>query len=368
MYQIYQPNGLVHAAFIVAVLFYPVVFHMFVGSLISITGQFPALPVTISLCLHLHNPQTTSMPLIEELPVTSTIKASHGWAYVPDTGPIAAQQPGSRDRKRVAAATSRNAATASAKHAKGIQQRLDSLNKENYKDGVVVPIPARSGAGAGASAREKAGKKMTGNVRRILTYQRGFAHYLADEEANNPGGKVYLMPNLPSGMGPPPVPVSVPTSAAVVVAGADAKGQKGTGKDEGRRKSGTSRTRSATNEMAGPATPTSAPTSQSRGKKRGATGTRAKSGAEEQNTPTPVEHQPPVKSEDTDTPMTDVDDNTNALPSTSTPTATDPSHLPPPATPTSTSTSTSETQTQPPPKSPISPPKKSCNNSSQNHP
>lgn len=274
------------------------------------------------------------MPLIEELPVTSTIKASHGWAYVPDTGPIAAQQPGSRDRKRVAAATSRNAAAASAKHQKGIQQRLDSLNKENYKDGVTVPIPARSGAGA--NAREKSGKKMTGNVRRILTYQRGFAHYLADEEANNPGGKSYLLPNLPSGMGPPPVPTPV---TAVVATGAERKVQKTTtGKDEGRRKSGTSRTRSATNEMAAPATPT--PVSQSRGKKRGRAGSRAQSAVEEQSTPvstpTPTESQQPVKSEDTDTPMTDADLDTDTLPST------DQQALP-------TSTSTAEPQPPYPP-------------------
>ncbi|KAJ9657058.1 hypothetical protein H2198_004550 [Neophaeococcomyces mojaviensis] len=132
------------------------------------------------------------MPLIEELPVNQPPRASAGWAYVPDTGPIAAQQPSTRgDRKRLAAtaAASRNqSATATAKQQKAIQQRLDSLDKENYRDGISVPVPPR---------KEKVGRKMTSNVRRILTYQRGFAHYLADEEANNPNGITYQLPTLP---------------------------------------------------------------------------------------------------------------------------------------------------------------------------
>lgn len=257
------------------------------------------------------------MPLIEELPVTSTIKASHGWAYVPDTGPIAAQQPGIRDRKRAAAATTAHAANASAKQQKAIQQRLDSLNKENHKDGVTVAILARAG---GANTREKAGRKMTSNVRRILTYQRGFAHYLADEEANNPGGIHYQMPNLTGGMGPPPAPIA----GAAVSAPSDTKSQKSAAntKDDGRRKSGTTRTRTGTNEeISQPSTPASAP----RGRKRGRPSLRSISNVEgissSASTPTAAvntEPETPVKSEDKDTdiPMIDadtavVDTNTN---------------------------------------------------------
>lgn len=241
------------------------------------------------------------MPLIEELPVTSTIKASHGWAYVPDTGPIAAQQPGARDRKRAAAATTKHTANASAKQQKAIQQRLDSLNKENFKDGVTVPIPARSGA----SAREKAGKKITPNVRRILTYQRGFAHYLADEEANNPGAKHYQLPNLASGMAPPPAPAAALVTA--VATPLETKTQKNASKDDGRRKSGTARTRASTNE--GLASQPSTPVSQPRGKKRGRPSLQTTVTIEEIESPAPTskEQEAPVKSEDVDTVMLDAE-------------------------------------------------------------
>lgn len=235
------------------------------------------------------------MPLIEELPVASTIKASHGWAYVPDTGPIAAQQPGTRDRKRAAAVSSKHAVSTTAKQQKAIQQRLDSLNKENYKDGVTVPIPAR----IGASARERAGRKMTANVRRILTYQRGFAHYLADEEANNPGGIHYQIPNVASAMGPPPAP-----SPAVFQ---DAKAPKASTK-ESRRRSG-ARMRSTANDTSAPTTPT--PPSQPRGRKRGRPASRAKSIVEEAELPpdtrSATEEPVQVKSEDGDTAMPDAD-------------------------------------------------------------
>jgi len=152
------------------------------------------------------------MPLIEELPVSQTIRASHGWAYVPDTGPIQSQQPGTRDRKRVAvaaaSASSRTAATSTAKKEKATQQRLDSLNKEIYRDGVAVPIPPRN--------RERdRGRKVTGNVKRILGYQRNFAHYLADIEANYPGEAHYRLPNAPTAMGPPPTPAFAKQGSSV---------------------------------------------------------------------------------------------------------------------------------------------------------
>lgn len=111
------------------------------------------------------------MPLIEELPVTTTHRTSHGWAYVPDIKPQ--QQP--LQKKRGAAKIHAAAkGDISAKQQKVIQSRLNDLDKENYKD-TTIPIPAKS--------KEKAGRRVTPNVRRILTYQRTFAHYLADEEA-----------------------------------------------------------------------------------------------------------------------------------------------------------------------------------------
>lgn len=191
------------------------------------------------------------MPLIEELPVSQTIKASHGWAYVADTGPIHAQQAGTRDRKRAAVPSSRTAATSTAKRDKAVQQRLDSLNKENYRDGVAVPIPT--------SNRERdRGRKLTSNVKRILGYQRNFAHYLADVEANYPGESHYRVPNAPTAMGPPPPP---PTPAL-------AKGESGHRKastDAQASKKGNAARRSTIRDSGRPTTPTDTPT---RGTKR----------------------------------------------------------------------------------------------------
>ena len=121
------------------------------------------------------------MPLIEELPLTRTIRASHGWTYVPDTGaplPIPAVQLGSRKRGRDGTSTAAAQSTLhklSAKQEKAIQQRLHDLIKENYRE-ATFPVPKRESA----KSREK---KTTGNVKRILAYNRTFQHYLADEEA-----------------------------------------------------------------------------------------------------------------------------------------------------------------------------------------
>ncbi|KIV80180.1 hypothetical protein PV11_07699 [Exophiala sideris] len=118
------------------------------------------------------------MPLIEELPVTaSNARPSHGWAYIPDTGAsIPAVQLGSRKRGRDGtAATAQAAHKLSAKQEKAIQQRLNDLGKENFRE-ANIPIPKREG-GKGRD------RKTTQNVRRILAYSRTFQHYLADEEA-----------------------------------------------------------------------------------------------------------------------------------------------------------------------------------------
>ncbi|KIW78622.1 hypothetical protein Z517_08460 [Fonsecaea pedrosoi CBS 271.37] len=116
------------------------------------------------------------MPLIEELPVTTTARASHGWSYVPDNvAPVPALQLGSRKRGREGTVAHAAAHKLSAKQEKAIQQRLNDLNKENYRD-AHIPIPKREGA----KGKER---KTTQNVRRILAYNRTFQHYLADEEA-----------------------------------------------------------------------------------------------------------------------------------------------------------------------------------------
>ncbi|OCT53501.1 hypothetical protein CLCR_10454 [Cladophialophora carrionii] len=127
------------------------------------------------------------MPLIEELPVTATIRPSHGWTYVPDTGaPISAVQLSSRKRGRDVATIARSAAQAS-KQEKATRQRLHDLNKENYRD-ANIPIPKRDGT----RGKER---KMEPNVKRILAYQRNFQHYLANEEAGvNVYGSAGILP------------------------------------------------------------------------------------------------------------------------------------------------------------------------------
>lgn len=131
------------------------------------------------------------MPLIEELPVTQTTRVTHGWAYVPDTGlAIQAVQPGTRKRGAARDGGARGRGDFTAKLQRAREKRLADLEKENHKD-IPIPIPPRP---------KDRSKKMTSNVRRILTYQRTFAHYLADEEAlltQIGGGNTVVLPPLP---------------------------------------------------------------------------------------------------------------------------------------------------------------------------
>ena len=110
------------------------------------------------------------MPLIEEIPIATVAARTHGWAYVPDTGPVKStlRTPAA---KRGAGRDGVNRGDISAKQAKQIQARLDALDRENHRD-VAVPVPSRTRT-----------TKITPNVRRILQYSRTFAHYLAEEEA-----------------------------------------------------------------------------------------------------------------------------------------------------------------------------------------
>jgi zinc finger HIT domain-containing protein 1 len=136
------------------------------------------------------------MPLIEEIPLhTPGARVQPGWAYVPTdpstTQPLlVAQAPAARKRARLdpSALNSSTAASPhhiSAKQQKAIDARLRDLDRENYKD-VAVPIPKRDPsefAGAAKTTAQAPTNKKSSNVRRILGYSRGFAHYLADEEA-----------------------------------------------------------------------------------------------------------------------------------------------------------------------------------------
>ncbi|KAL9110423.1 MAG: hypothetical protein Q9227_004967 [Pyrenula ochraceoflavens] len=177
------------------------------------------------------------MPLIEELPVTSNARTSHGWAYVPDTGRDPAKialQTGTRKRGTIRdAAGGRD--NISAKQQKAVQARLAELEKENYKD-TTIPVPPKPKESRGARP------KQTPNVKRIIGYQRNFGHYLADEEAqiaqSGSASATQAAPSLQRSsssrmtsqrpgnasnkMGPPPLPRSGPTSASLPTAKQDA--------------------------------------------------------------------------------------------------------------------------------------------------
>ena len=116
------------------------------------------------------------MPLIEELAITGRQKTTHGWAYVPDVKPQLAPLEARKRSLGTKAQAANRANELSVKQQKAIQTKLNDLDKENYKDSQPIPIPAKR-------KDDKAGKRFTANVRKILTYQRTFAHYLADEEA-----------------------------------------------------------------------------------------------------------------------------------------------------------------------------------------
>ena len=62
------------------------------------------------------------MPLIEELPTTNATRISHGWAYVPDTGPSKAILPPGGRKRGIARDGAANRADGTAKQAKILQE------------------------------------------------------------------------------------------------------------------------------------------------------------------------------------------------------------------------------------------------------
>ncbi|GME35861.1 putative hit finger domain protein [Neofusicoccum parvum] len=126
------------------------------------------------------------MPHIEVIPITSGAAPAPGWAYVPDTGydpSKAAINP--TGRKRTARQDVGGTHDLSARQQTQLHKRIAELDRDNQKD-VALPTKAKEG---GAAPREKAGRKMTPAVRKILQSGRTFAHWLADEEALNGGGE-----------------------------------------------------------------------------------------------------------------------------------------------------------------------------------
>ena len=118
------------------------------------------------------------MPTLEVLPNSTSISAP-GWAYVPDTGydpSKVAIQPSARKRAARASNLGGNI-TNDTRQANAIIKHIAELDKESNKD-VQIHLAGRGGVGTG-----RKDKKMTTNVRRILTSNKTFANHLADEEA-----------------------------------------------------------------------------------------------------------------------------------------------------------------------------------------
>lgn len=120
------------------------------------------------------------MPHIEVIPITSGAAPAPGWAYVPDTGydpSKVAINPSAR--KRTARQNVGGAPDLTARQQTQLHKRIAELDQDNQKE---VALPAKVKEG-GSTPREKAGRKMTPAVRKILQSGRTFAHWLADEEA-----------------------------------------------------------------------------------------------------------------------------------------------------------------------------------------
>ncbi|KAH7039120.1 HIT finger domain-containing protein [Macrophomina phaseolina] len=122
------------------------------------------------------------MPHIEVIPITSGAAPAPGWAYVPDTGydpSKAAINPSGR--KRTARQDVGGTHDLSARQQTALHKRISELDRDTQKE-VALPAKAKEG---GSTPRERAGRKMTPAVRKILQSGRTFAHWLADEEALN---------------------------------------------------------------------------------------------------------------------------------------------------------------------------------------
>ncbi|KAL0260008.1 hypothetical protein SLS55_005751 [Diplodia seriata] len=105
------------------------------------------------------------MPHIEVIPITSGAAPAPGWAYVPDTGydpSKVAINPSAR--KRTARQDLGGAPDLTARQQTQLHKRIAELDRENQKE-VVLPAKIKEG---GSTPREKAGRKMTPAVRKIL--------------------------------------------------------------------------------------------------------------------------------------------------------------------------------------------------------
>lgn len=123
------------------------------------------------------------MPLVEVLG-TSRSHATPGWAYVPETALQKSSSAVTTSRKRGIREPGRSGGGAdlTSRQNHAIIRHLAELDRENHRDNVHIPVPARKDAiqrdnGKGARA------KTTSNVRRILQSQKTFKNYLDDEEA-----------------------------------------------------------------------------------------------------------------------------------------------------------------------------------------
>lgn len=129
------------------------------------------------------------MPHVEELPLTgpsSLVRPQPGWALIPDSTYIDPSKaplnpaPTVRGKRSTrydqSARVSGDAITARQKRA--TERRLEVLTSENKWDrkDVHIPIPKKAGD-------DKAGRKQTTGVRKILQSERTFKHHLEQEDS-----------------------------------------------------------------------------------------------------------------------------------------------------------------------------------------
>lgn len=127
------------------------------------------------------------MPLVEVLNTSKSHKAP-GWAYVPDTSFRSSSQANTKaggGRKRGIREPAGRTTNLTSRQNQAIIRHLAELDRENHRENVHIPVPAR--AAAAAAQKVDHGRptksKMTSNVRRILQSQKTFKNHLDDEEA-----------------------------------------------------------------------------------------------------------------------------------------------------------------------------------------
>lgn len=127
------------------------------------------------------------MPLVEVL-TTSKSHTAPGWAYVPDTSFRNSSQSNTKasgGRKRGIREPAGRSTNLTSRQNQAIIRHLAELDRENHRENVHIPVPARQQQQQQRHVDHgrPTKSKMTSNVRRILQSQKTFKNHLDDEEA-----------------------------------------------------------------------------------------------------------------------------------------------------------------------------------------